>query len=210
MLAESTGSSCTTSSATAVNTSSAGAPRATSVATRRSAACSLASRAIPARLSAFEIAAASRSAKQARHASIPAGGARFRLDPVSTTPQTWPSTMIGTAAAERMPCFRASISSGPLALAMSVLRAGRPVRKTDIASAPPRGHRLPTGKCSPVLLQAATAVSESSESQWATRTKSTTTSRRTSSMTAANSSSAGAACATSVATRRNAACSSAS
>jgi hypothetical protein len=40
MVAKSTGNSCPTSSATAANTFSGAAPRATSVATRRSADCS--------------------------------------------------------------------------------------------------------------------------------------------------------------------------
>jgi hypothetical protein len=65
--------SCATSSVTAANTSSGGAPRATSVATRRNAACSRASRASPARLSAFAIAIAASSVNEARRASVSSG-----------------------------------------------------------------------------------------------------------------------------------------
>ena len=140
-----------------MNTSSGGAPHATSVATRRSAACSSASRVSPARLSAFEIAAASRSMNEARRASASGGGARLRLDPATITPQMRSSTMIGTPATEWIPLSRASTASGPEASARSSIRAGRPVCKTNMATfSPARGHRLPTGKCSPVLLQAAT------------------------------------------------------
>src|ERR1700756_2914676 len=73
MIVESTLSSGPISSTTAPNTSAGGAPRATTVATRRNAACSSASRASPARLSAFAIAVASSSVNCARRASVSAG-----------------------------------------------------------------------------------------------------------------------------------------
>jgi hypothetical protein len=66
----STASTRPTSSTTAANSSSGDAPRATSVATRRSAACSSANWARSARLSAFAIAVATSSVKDARRSSV--------------------------------------------------------------------------------------------------------------------------------------------
>ena len=73
MFATSTRNSFPASSATAANASSGGAPAATSVATRRNAACSSASRASLARLSVFAIAVATSSVKEIRRASVSAG-----------------------------------------------------------------------------------------------------------------------------------------
>ena len=61
------------SSATAAKTSSGGVPRATSMATRRSAACSSASCSISVRASVFAIAVAIRSVKAARRSRVSAG-----------------------------------------------------------------------------------------------------------------------------------------
>jgi len=60
---------------TAANSSSGGTPRATSIATRRNAACSSASRV---RLSAFAIAVAKSSVNEARRASVSVGSASSR------------------------------------------------------------------------------------------------------------------------------------
>ena len=65
-----------------------GTPRATSVATRRSAACSSASRATPARLSAFVIAIATSSVKEARRTSVSGGSRRSTVEPTTITPQS--------------------------------------------------------------------------------------------------------------------------
>jgi hypothetical protein len=99
MLAESTGSSCPASLATAANTSSGATPRAASVATRRNAACSSASRVRAARLSAFAIAVAKSSVKEARRDSLSAdNGCSVDREPTIMTPQGRPWTMIGDPA----------------------------------------------------------------------------------------------------------------
>jgi hypothetical protein len=79
MAATSTGTSRANSSVTAANTCSGVAPCATSVATRRSAACSSASRARTARLTAFAIAVATSSVNEASRASVSAGSCSSRV-----------------------------------------------------------------------------------------------------------------------------------
>ena len=109
----STDKSRSTSFATAANTSSGGAPCATSVATRRSAACSSASRASPARVSAFATAVATRSVNWASRGSVSAGIGSSRLQPAAITPQRRPSTVIGVPIAERTPVSRVGVPIGP-------------------------------------------------------------------------------------------------
>ena len=113
MLARSTGSSRPTSSATAANTSSGDTPRATNVATRRSAACSSASRARAARLSVFAIAVATNSVKEASRVSVSGGSGCSRVEPAKIAPHRLPSTRSGVPTAERMPVSRTAALSGP-------------------------------------------------------------------------------------------------
>ncbi len=96
-----------------MNTSSGAAPRATSVATRRSAACSSASRARAARLSVFAIAVATSSVKEARRVSVSGGSGCSRVEPAKIIPHRRPSTMTGVPTAERMPVSRTTALSGP-------------------------------------------------------------------------------------------------
>ena len=106
MFATSTRNSFPASSATAANASSGGAPAATSVATRRNAACSSASRASSARLSALAIAVATSSVKEARRPSVPAGSSSWPLNATTMQPHTRPSALTGTPTDERSPQSR--------------------------------------------------------------------------------------------------------
>ena len=93
-------SSRPTSSVTAANTSSGGAARATSVATRRSAACSSAKPRSSTRAWALAIAVATSSVNPASRASVSAGSDCSRADARLMTPHSRPSTLIGTPIAE--------------------------------------------------------------------------------------------------------------
>ena len=165
MFAKSARNSCPTSSATAANTSSDAAPRATSVATRRNAACSSASRAREARLSAFAIAVATSSVNEASRASVSAGSSCSRVEPAAITPHRPPSTMIGVATAEWTPICRAVIPTGPETSATLSTRAERPVCATIRPRFfQPGASRRPTGKWSSVRPDAATVVTVPSDS----------------------------------------------
>ena len=95
------------SSATAANTASGRDSRATSVATRRSAAWASASRLSASRLSALATALPTSSANSIRRGSISrASGSPH--EHAATMPQTRPSTMIGAPADERAPSRRSS------------------------------------------------------------------------------------------------------
>lgn len=87
---------------------------ASSVAIRRSTACSSASRARPARLSASAIAVANSSVKEVSRASVSDSSGSSSTDPTPTAPQTRPTTMIGAPTAERT---RITPVSGPEASA---------------------------------------------------------------------------------------------
>jgi hypothetical protein len=91
----------------------AGASRATSVATRRSAACSSARRPTSRRASTLALAVAISSANSPSRASAPAASALSWRDPATTTPQTRPSTTIGQPTELRMPIARARSASRP-------------------------------------------------------------------------------------------------
>jgi hypothetical protein len=93
---------------TAANTCSGAAPCATSVATRRSAACSSASRVRAARDSVFAIAVATSSVKEASRASVSAGSGSSpgRLNATTMQPHTRLSTLTGTPIEERTPQSR--------------------------------------------------------------------------------------------------------
>jgi hypothetical protein len=116
-----------TSSLTAEKISSGGTPCAASVATRRSAACSSASRVRAARDSAFAIAVATRSVKEASRASASGGSGCSVLVPMASTPHRCPSTMTGVPTDERMPRLRPSAPIEPEASAKLSIRAARPV-----------------------------------------------------------------------------------
>jgi hypothetical protein len=113
----STGNTRPTSSTTAANSSSGEVPCAASVATRRNAACSLASRPRPARLSAFAIAVANSSVNAAILDSVSAGSGRSCLVEAFITPHRRWSTTIGAPTDERMPSSRLSAAVGPDACA---------------------------------------------------------------------------------------------
>ena len=94
-----------TSPATASNTSVGDDSRATSVATRRSAACSSASLSTSALAWAFDMAVATSSVKPWRRASVSAGnGTSF--DVAIITPHVRPRTEIGTPMEKRIPICR--------------------------------------------------------------------------------------------------------
>jgi hypothetical protein len=95
--------------ATAANTFSGRVPRATSVATRRSAACSSASLARLARFSVFEIAVATSSASRSSIWS----GSGSRLLAAAIQPQISPSTMIGAPADPRSRASRPAAAIVP-------------------------------------------------------------------------------------------------
>jgi hypothetical protein len=86
-------------------TSSGRTPRATSVATRRSAACSSASRARAVRLSVFAIAVATSSVKEARRASVSAGSgcSSWPLNATTMHPHSRLSALTGTPTEDRRP-----------------------------------------------------------------------------------------------------------
>ena len=101
------------SAATAANTSSGGAPRATSVATRRSAACSSANPRSSTCAWALAIAVAASSVNPASRTSVSAGSGRSRVDARLIRPHSRPSTLIGTPIAARMPNSRANSATAP-------------------------------------------------------------------------------------------------
>ncbi len=112
MCAAATPSSRPTSRATAAKSAAGGTPRATSVATRRRAACSSASRVYSSRVAVFEKAAPISAENSARRSSMPGGGGASQRH-VAITPQTSPSTSSGAPAAEVIPCARAASAIAP-------------------------------------------------------------------------------------------------
>ena len=209
--APSAGMSRPTSTLTASKTSDGVTPCATRVATRRSAACSSASRVSSSRAWLFARAVDTSSVNSASRSSIRSGSGASG-DEVVITPQTRPSTMIGAPAALRYPPLRARVGIVPGRSEYSSIRAGRPVRRTSAdIDGPSSGQREPTRSTSGPSPQAArtvTAVPSSSKRLTAAfeRCRTWAASRAT----AANSSVDDAPLATSVATRRRAACSSTS
>ena len=100
---------------TASKTALGWAPCATSVATRRSAACSSASRATSARASAFAIAVAIRSVNWPMRDSVSAGSEVFSVLAATMAPHSRPSTTIGVPTAARTPAAARASAIGPLA-----------------------------------------------------------------------------------------------
>ena len=104
---------CATSLVTAENSSAAGTPSATSVATRRRAACSSASSARACRDCAFAIAVATSSVKSAVRSAASDEAFPGCAHPAAITPHVWSSTRIGAPTAQRTPSSRASAATGP-------------------------------------------------------------------------------------------------
>ncbi len=113
MPVRSASSSRPASAVTAANTSSGGAARATSVATRRSAACSWANSRSSVRACAFAIAVAASSVNPASRTSVSVGSGSQRVA-TSMTPHGLPATLIGTPTDARMPTPRAMSPTAPL------------------------------------------------------------------------------------------------
>ena len=102
------------SAVTASKTSSGDAARATRVATRRSAACSSANPRSSTRACALAIAVATSWVNPDSRASVSVGSdLSGAADPTVTTPHSRPSTVMGTATAERKPHSRAASAIGP-------------------------------------------------------------------------------------------------
>jgi hypothetical protein len=110
--APSAGISRAISTLTAWNTSAGGAPSATRVATRRSAACSSASRASCSRAWLFAIAVATSSVNSASRSSTRSGNGDSG-DDVEISPQTRPSTTIGAPATRLSPAARTPAAIEP-------------------------------------------------------------------------------------------------
>ncbi len=113
MPARSAPSSRPASRVTAPKRSLGGTPRATRVATRRSAACSSASRLTSARAAEFEIAVATSSVNAPTLDSVSAGIGWSAFERTTIAPQRLPSATIGTPIAERMPRSRSMAASTP-------------------------------------------------------------------------------------------------
>jgi hypothetical protein len=188
------------SSVTVLKTSAGGTPRATRVATQRSAACSSRSRVIWLRLSALAIALPTSSVNSTSLSSVAAGKAPPR-DPTPKAPHTRPSTTIGQPTTPRIPC----LSTVP---AMS----GRCRRSSMRTTAPSRNGTSeggtatvrPTSRPRPCQPLPARKVAEPSGSNRTSVVRSAWRSRAASSPTAVNTSRGCAARAASGATLRSA------
>jgi hypothetical protein len=104
-----------TSFATAAKTCAGDDSRATRVATRRSAACSSASRPTSARASVLEIAVATSSVKAVILDSVSGASGSSPLDETIITPQRRPSTTIGAPTDDSRPSSRIVVAIGPAA-----------------------------------------------------------------------------------------------
>ena len=129
----------------AANTASGGSPRATSVASRRSAAWVSAS--LRSCSSAWALAIASRGEfHEVRHARLGAGREVLPEVAATVTPQKRPSTTMGVATAARMPSRPTTSPNGPEASMSPLIRAGRPVRSAAVVTIPGCSFsRKPTG-----------------------------------------------------------------
>ena len=145
--------------ATAAKTRSGCTPRATSVATRRNAACSSAMRRNSARASALSIAVATSAVNRAIWASVSAPNGSSRVVEAATTPRSCRVTVIGQPTDDRIPAARASLAIVPLASAKLASRTGPPLRRTSRAMLDPSsGSRVPTGNPPSSRLHAATPI----------------------------------------------------
>jgi hypothetical protein len=187
--------------------SAGGRSRATSVATRRSVACSSPRRCASALAWAFEMAMATSSVNAAMRGSASSANGRSAVEEANAKPQTRPSTTIGTPTDVRMPRSRASSTNGPVARSSAgPHRHGRPLSRIARRSSF-MGWDEPIGKSVWRALQAATSVIASSASRRINDAGSAPTSQPISWLTAAKISSCETPRATSVATRRSAVCS---
>ena len=174
-----------TSADTARKTSSGFLPSATSSATRRSAACSLARSPKASRLSAFEIAVATSSVKSASRDSMSSGRGSLWLVAAIRVPQSRPSTTIGPAAAERTPSTCAIAPTAPVVVDQSSVRAESPVRWTAVTKfSPSSGRAVPSGGGSQGVSDCATRVAVPFDSKRSIPTASVSRTRAASSVTA--------------------------
>ena len=136
-----------------------GAARATSVATRRSAACSAAKPRSSTRAWAFAIAVAASSVNPASRASVSVGSGCSRVDTRTITPHRRPSTLTGAPTAARTPNSRATSAAAPETPTYSSRRAAlaRLEHQRDARCAR-QAHPVPTGTAAPVLPHAATTL----------------------------------------------------
>ena len=137
-----------TSLATAANNSSELAPLATSVATRRRAACSPArsrarasEAASSARLSVFAIAVATSSVNFSTRFSAFAGGWSSPLQLAPIMPQSAPSTTIGAPTVALTLSRRSTSAMLPLPSSAKLSRAERPVRRMRAFTLSPSSGR---------------------------------------------------------------------
>jgi hypothetical protein len=119
------------SSAIAVNTSDWDASCATSVATRRRAACSFASPDRALRASAPAIAVAISSVNSSIRRSVSDGRGSLAVVAAISAPQRRPSTTIGAATLERIPKLVAMAATLPVLSAQLSKRVVRPVRSSS-------------------------------------------------------------------------------
>ncbi len=211
------GSTWPTSSATAANTVPGAAPSATSIATRRRPACSSAIARNSTRACALAIAVPTSSANADIRCSSSGRSRSGRVVAAITTPHSRPPTTTGLPVPARMPTLRRYSATDPGGPASRAARAGRPVRRTAVATpSPATFSRVPLGAGFPVPFQQPSTVAVPSvpsvpSVSYRSRTAiPAPDSWASSPATAAKISSGAAASATSVATRRSAACSLAS
>ena len=172
-------SSRPSSPTTASKMSPGGAACATSVATRRSAACSSASRASCSRVALLEIAVATSSVISASRSSTPSGsGVPFAISTLMW-PQVSPSTTIGAPAAEPTPAPRPASTSVPaIDSATSSIRISSPARMRSFSASSEgssHGQLEPAGNGfgpSPHVPTTVTLPSRSQRKIWTSRGRS--------------------------------------
>jgi hypothetical protein len=171
--------------ATASKSALGEAPWPTSVATRRSAACSSTSRDSSARASALAIAVATSPANCSTRRSVSPGSGSLWLVAAIIVPQSRPSTTIGVPTMQRTPRTPAMAATAPVAFAQSSARATRPVRATSVITLSPSSvNRVPSGGGSQGVSDCATNVAVPSDSNRRSPTASVSRTRDASSVTA--------------------------
>jgi hypothetical protein len=135
------------------------------VATRRSEACSSATRCSSWRASALATAVATSSVNLAIWASVSSGNGSSRLVEAATTPHSRPPTTIGQPTEARIPSARASVAIAPASSPKLSTRTGPPVCATPRAMLnPSRSIRVPTASSTGTRPQTATPVTVPSSS----------------------------------------------
>jgi hypothetical protein len=159
-------STCAASSATLAKTSAGEASFATSVATRRSAACSFPSRSARSRASALASAVPTRSVNCAIRDSVSGGSGRLCLEWTARAPHSRPSTTIGQPTDERTPSsVRMYAAIAPGTLVQSSTRAAARVVSMIVGASPgSMAQPVGMGGCSPAAAQAALVVTDASSS----------------------------------------------